>query len=223
MSFHKNVFVNCPFDDEYRPLLRPLLFTIAYLGFNPRIALEDLDSGAPRIQKIVSLIRACRYAIHDLSRLQARREGEYYRLNMPLELGIDVGCRLFGRGQHCTKRCLVLEEQRYRYQAALSDLSGSDIAVHDASPETLVAEVRNWLSAQAHIQAPGPSRVWTAFLEFMSYNYDALKRRGFSDHDIESLPVSELIPCMNEWLGNTGKHREKARLKTKVRAATAGS
>jgi len=200
LSFNKNVFVNCPFDDGYRPLLRPLLFTIAYLGFKPRIALEELDSGTPRIQKIVGLIRLSRYAIHDLSRLQARKKGEYYRLNMPLELGIDVGCRIFGGRQHSLKRCLILEEQRYRYQAAMSDLSGSDIAVHARSPEALVTEVRNWLNSQAHLQAPGPARVWTAFLDFMSDNYVALKNRGFSDRDAEFLPIDELMTCIGEWV-----------------------
>jgi hypothetical protein len=203
VSFNKNVFVNCPFDDDYRPLLRPLLFTIAYLGLKPRIALEELDSGSPRIQKIIGLIRISRYAIHDLSRLQARKKGEYYRLNMPLELGIDVGCRLFGRGQNRLKRCLVLEEQRYRYQAAISDLSGSDIGVHGRSPEALVTEVRNWLNSQAHVQAPGPARVWTAFLEFMSDNYDSLKERGFSDLDIENLQVGELMNCIDKWVSAT--------------------
>ncbi len=33
MAFERNVFVNCPFDTQYVPLLRPLLFTIIYLGF----------------------------------------------------------------------------------------------------------------------------------------------------------------------------------------------
>jgi hypothetical protein len=185
LGFHKNVFVNCPFDDEYRLLLRPLLFTISYLGFRPRIALEELDSGAPRIEKIIDLIRTSRYAIHDLSRLQARRRGEYYRLNMPLELGIDVGCRLFSRSPQTLKRCLILEEQRYRYQSAISDLSGSDIAVHSGSAEVLVTEVRNWLSSKVQIPAPGPARVWTAFLDFMSDNYDHLKAQGFSDKNVD--------------------------------------
>ena len=203
MNFHKNVFVNCPFDDEYRPLLRPLLFTITYLGFRPRIALEELDSGTPRIQRIIDLIKLSRYAVHDLSRLQARKKGEYYRLNMPLELGVDVGCRLFGRGRLALKRCLILEEQRYRYQAALSDLSGSDIAVHGGSPELVVAEVRNWLNGQSSSQAPGPARIWTDFIEFMSDNYDLLKRRGFSDRNIEALPISELMDCINKWVRDT--------------------
>jgi hypothetical protein len=42
--------------------------------------------------------------------------------------------------------------------------------------------------------------VWTEFLEFMSDNYDALKKRGFSDRDVETLPVYELIRCINKWV-----------------------
>lgn len=95
MPFETSVFLNCPFDDEYLPLLRPILFAIIDLGFTPWIALESLDSGKPRIEKIISLIEASKYAVHDLSRSQARAPGEYYRLNMPFELGLDVGCRLF--------------------------------------------------------------------------------------------------------------------------------
>jgi hypothetical protein len=57
MGFAKNVFINCPFDAQYLPLLRPLLFTVIYLGFTPRIASESLDSSKARINKIVNLIR----------------------------------------------------------------------------------------------------------------------------------------------------------------------
>jgi hypothetical protein len=88
MDFDRSVFLNCPFDDAYLPLLRPILFFIFNLGLTPRIALERLDSGRPRIEKIVSLIRDSKYAIHDLSRLKARKAGEYYRMNMPFELGL---------------------------------------------------------------------------------------------------------------------------------------
>lgn len=194
MPFHRNVFINCPFDEEYLPLLRPLLFTVFYVGLNPRITLESLDSGRPRIDKIVRLITQSRYAVHDLSRLQAREAGEYFRLNMPFELGIDVGCRLFRAG--CKgKRCLILETERYRYQAAISDLSNSDIAVHGNDPQTLVLCVRNWLSNQANLHPPGPSRVWGAFFELMGDNCDALRSPGFSSQDIEieHLPFDELI------------------------------
>jgi hypothetical protein len=94
--FSRHVFVNCPFDPEYLPLLRPLLFTIVYVGFIPRIASERSDSGENRVDKICALIAACRYSIHDLSRLRAAEIGELSRMNMPFELGIEYGCRVFG-------------------------------------------------------------------------------------------------------------------------------
>lgn len=117
---------------------------------------------------------------------------------MPFELGIDVGCRLFKRGCR-NKQCLVLETERYRYQAAISDLSNSDIASHDNNPRIVVAAVRNWLNNQAGLKAPGPSYVWSEFQEFTSENYDVLKARGFSDRDIEHLPVDELITSIRGW------------------------
>lgn len=200
MAFNQNVFVNCPFDADYLPLLRHLLFTIKYLGLQPRIALETFDSGQPRIQKIVELINSSKYAIHDLSRLQAREAGEFYRLNMPFELGIDVGCKPFGSGQRRKKRCLVLEAERYRYRAAISDLSSSDIAVHGSDPEILVAEVRHWLVNQTRMRAPGPANILSAFDDFTAHNRRFLLRRGFSRHDIDNLPIAEFIRCIDHWL-----------------------
>jgi hypothetical protein len=200
MDFDRNVFLNCPFDDAYLPLLRPILFVTLYLGLTPRIALESLDSGRPRIEKIISLIEGSKYAIHDLSRLQAERAGEYYRLNMPFELGLDVGCRLFKAGRSSGKRCLILEAERYRYQAALSDMSNSDIAAHGNDPEEVVREVRNWLANEAGLGAKGPSFIWNRFNEFMADNYDQLKAEGHSDRDVEGLPVAELIDRMRTWV-----------------------
>jgi len=200
MAFKNNVFVNCPFDDAYLPLLRPLLFCIIYLRLIPRIALEALDSGAPRFEKIVSLIKQSKYAIHDLSRLQSSAVGEYFRLNMPFELGLDVGCRLFRGGQSSTKRCLILEAERFRYRAAISDLSNSDIAVHSNEPVNVVTEVRNWLNNEAKLKAPGAAEIWARFNEFMAANYISLKARGFSDANIEKLPIGELIVCMQDWV-----------------------
>jgi len=92
-DFEKNVFINCPFDDKYLELLHPLSFTLIYLDFNPRIALESFDSGHQRIDKICKLIEESKFSIHDLSRLQSQKKNEYFRLNMPFELGIDYGVR----------------------------------------------------------------------------------------------------------------------------------
>lgn len=200
MSFEQNVFINCPFDDDYLPLLRPLLFCVLDLGFEPRIALETLDSAEPRIAKIIRLIEESKFGIHDLSRMRAKKAGEYYRMNMPFELGLDVGCRQYKGGKWGTKRCLVLEAERYRFQRAISDLSNSDIAVHGNQPADVITEVRNWLNNQAALHAVGPARIWGRFNDFMASNYDALTLRGFSDQDIVKLPIDELIGDMKAWL-----------------------
>lgn len=206
MSFERNVFVNCPFDEGFYPLLRPLLFTIIYLGFTPRIASESLDSGRPRLEKIFKLIEDSMYAIHDLSRIKSSKKGEYFRLNMPFEIGVDVGCRVFKNGKWKNKKCLILEAEKYRYQTAISDLSNSDIGVHKNEPQEVVTQVRNWLHTEAGVEAPGPSRIWGAFMDFMAMNYDKLIGNGFSKKDIEALPVSELMNHMKAWVTEEEKY-----------------
>lgn len=203
-AFERNVFVNCPFDAKYLPLLRPMLFCVSYLGFNPRIALESLDSGRARMDKIAMLILESKFGIHDISRLKAERKGEYFRLNMPFELGLDVGCRRFRDGKWAGKKVLILEAESYRYQAAISDISGLDIFVHGNDPEEVVRGVRDWLTCEEALHAAGTSLIWSRFLEFMSDNYDALKARGFSDLDIERLRVNELVTAMRRWLCDRG-------------------
>lgn len=200
MTFEKNVFINCPFDQDFYPLLRPLLFTVIYLGLKPRIALENVDSGQPRLEKIINLIAESKYAIHDISRIEAQRAGELFRLNMPFELGIDVGCRTFGGPQKKEKKYLILESEAYRYKSALSDLSGSDISSHGNEPNRVVVEVRNWLKNVCKLTASGPASIWGAFTDFMAENHDDLTAKGFSPHDIENLPVAELIECMEFWV-----------------------
>ena len=90
-DFNKNVFINCPFDDDYRQMLLSLIFTIKHLGFNPRLSLEKDDAGVSRLAHIVELIEASKYGIHDLSRMMAVKKGAPARMNMPFELGIDYG------------------------------------------------------------------------------------------------------------------------------------
>lgn len=164
-TLHKNVFINCPFDKEYAPILQGMLFCIIYLGFNPRLATERNHSGENRIDKIVELITECQLSIHDLSRCQAQYEGEHFRLNMPLELGIDYGCKSFGKGMQ-KKSFLILEEQRYRYQAFISDLSGCDIESHNGDFQIAVRKVRNWLTSGGGAQNWEPPKSLAHIMNF---------------------------------------------------------
>lgn len=102
--FEKNVFINCPFDPDYRKMLYALVFTVIKCGLVPRIALERDDSGEERINKIKKLIRCSKYSIHDISRMEPLKEGDLPRFNLPFELGLDLGCRTYGKGRLVTKK-----------------------------------------------------------------------------------------------------------------------
>jgi hypothetical protein len=201
MTFDKAVFINCPFDPDYAGILRPIVFTALYFGLEPRLASERLNSAEPRISKIIELIRSSKYGIHDLSRIQAAKAGDLFRLNMPLELGIDLGCREFGDGELAQKRVLILEEAPYRYQAALSDLSGSDIAAHNGEPLDAMRCVRNWLVTELRLRrAIGAQGLWNKFNDFADADFEQMRETGNSDVDIESRPISEMIDAMKEWI-----------------------
>jgi hypothetical protein len=198
-SFSKCVFINCPLDKSYEPILQALLFCLIYLGFSPRIATERIDSGEIRLHKIRRLIEGSRYSIHDLSRSKASKKGEHYRLNMPFELGIDYACRLYMKGRS-GKKVLVLEEKRYQYQKALSDLAGCDLRTHSGRFEIAIRHVRNWLVSEARIHAHGSSRIVDAYADFQQWYYELQVAAGFSRADVLDHPTSELLRAMQKWV-----------------------
>ena len=176
-----------------------MLFCLVRFGLIPRIATERGDAGEPRISKILDLIQSSRYSVHDLCRCQARDEGEYYRLNMPFELGLDFGCRRYGAGQLSTKVILVLEEQWYRYQAAISDLAGSDIEAHHGDYQLAVRKVRNWLAGMPGFEAIGAARVLADYEDFQEWYYERQRNLGFSEDDIQDYSIAELLRAMFDW------------------------
>ncbi len=130
MSFDKNVFINCPFDEEYRPLFESIIFTTLYLGFNPVFS-RTLSSGTVRIDQLIDLIRGSKWGIHDISRNEMNKP---LRFNMPFELGIDIGAFHFGSKNTSTKIIAILETEQYDYQKILSDIAGQDIFAHNDDP-----------------------------------------------------------------------------------------
>ncbi len=209
-NYHKNIFVNCPFDDKYFDLLQTLIFTICYYGFTPRISLESSDSGQPRLDKIVQLIMESRYSIHDLSRLQSKNIDEFYRLNMPFELGIDFGLRKFNK-DFADKRSLILESKKYDYMKAISDINGFDIKNHNDTPLELIKCIRSWFSATLKLpNLIGSEKVASDFFDFNTWlfqirmkkylvSHNSTDSESFAKKEIEEMTIPEYIIGINEW------------------------
>lgn len=146
-QYSKNVFINCPFyDDKYKDFVWALTFVISDCGFNPRCALENNDGSQGRLGKIEQIIEECQFAIHDISQTDLDKNTKLPRFNMPFELGLFLGAKLFGNKHQKSKNCLIFEKKKNSYDKYFSDLSGMDIECHDMKIEKVIEITRKWLS-----------------------------------------------------------------------------
>jgi hypothetical protein len=115
---------------------------------------------------------------------------------MPFELGLDIGCKEFGTAHLSKKDCLILEKEQYRYKKVLSDISGNDIGSHNANPEDLVREVRNWIFNIRKTKILTGTKIWQRYNIF--YN-DFETVLGNDQKEMEMMPVNEFISYIKEW------------------------
>lgn len=199
-EYARNVFINCPFDDEYTPIFEAIVFTIQACGFRPICARSRLNSSDVRLQKIVDLIAVCRYSIHDVSRTELDRVSTLPRFNMPLELGIDIGCRAYGAGQR-EKSFLIFDRDRFRFQTYVSDIAGQDIAGHGNDPNTAIGRVRDWLRSEARrTNIPGAKAMQARYGDFRKV-LPALCVRF--ELDISALTFDDFLFALAFWFAPT--------------------
>ena len=198
MPFHTNVFINCHFDEEYRPMLRSIVFTALYLKMEPRLS-QTVSSSNIRINQIKSHIRECKYGIHDLSRCRALKKNELPRFNMPYELGLDIGCMEYGNKRSKAKKSLILEKERFHYQKVLSDIAGQDIEHHNDDPETIIKKIRNWFSINSNEDLPGPTKIWVAFNQFNA-SLSANLKGQLTKKEIEEMQIGDYIKYAKDWI-----------------------
>ena len=190
----KDVFINCPFDETYRPLFRAIVFAIYDLGFVARCSLELDDATAVRLDTIMRIIGQCAYGIHDISSVGLSTSTNLPRFNMPLELGLFLGCKGFGGAAQRRKACLILDSDPYRYRASISDISGQDIHSHQNKPKRVIAEVRNWLaSASATTGLPGGAEIASRYARFGADLPGICKQLKRRSKDLTFLDFSEMV------------------------------
>ncbi len=195
-EYDKNVFINCPFDSDYWPLLKAMVFSLLYVDLIPRLALEDTDSSKVRLNKIFSIIEQCRYGIHDLSRITPTKTSEFFRLNMPFELGADFGCRRFNFS-YSNKSFLVLAKEKYKYMQAISDLNGIDIKHHQNKAEVIVDRLREWIVETVKLKnVDGSLTIWRQYLLFQTKLFESRFEKyytRFGENEAETMAKSDIF------------------------------
>lgn len=199
-NFGRNVFINCPLDPDFAPLLEAMLFSIVYFGYRPRLATGRLENGESRLEKIIDLVSSSRFSIHDLSRCRAVNAGDHQRMNMPFELGVDYGIRRCGGEQAASKRFLIFEGVQYELKRALSDLAGQDVEFHKSDFETVIKKVRDFFRVEANVQAPGPAKLISDYATFQGWMLEKKISEGHSEKDALKLPTQERLDEMIAWI-----------------------
>ena len=199
LALSESVFINCPFDDGFEPMLRAMIFTIIACGYYPRCALDATDSAEVRIAKIATMIGECDLGIHDLSRMEVVA-GDLPRFNMPMELGLYLGARLLGEARHRRKRALILDAVRHRYKKALSDISGQDIEIHGNDPKEVIRCVRNWLNDHRPHKAqplPGPTAIQSDYRQFQVDVHKSMTVRRINPDEVTH---SDFLWFVRDWI-----------------------
>src|SRR5260370_37756449 len=107
-AYEKSVFINCPFDADFRELLLAIVFSVAAHGFVARSARETEGTAEPRISRIWQTLAHSKYSIHDLSRYSGEEPDNIARFNMPLELGMAAALRFERMGTDQPHNWLIL-------------------------------------------------------------------------------------------------------------------
>ena len=196
-DYDRNVFINCPFDDDYLEIFNAILFVTNRCGFILRCSKEYEDSNSIRIKNIIELIRQSKYSIHDLSRVALDETARLPRFNMPLELGICIGAIEFGTKRQKDNKYLVIESDRFRFKQFISDISGQDIKDHNDNAYNAIKVVRNWLAHKTTERIPSASKIISEFEKFNAELPEFCKENQWTP---EELTFREYSTLVTNWL-----------------------
>lgn len=196
-DYDKRVFINCPFDTEFKPVFDAIVFAIHDLGFQARHALID-DGTVVRIERITQELADSKFSLHDLSRVELG-DNKLPRFNMPFEAGIAYALHTlkpFGREHHLC----VLESEKFRYQASCSDLAGLDPKAHNNDPAKAIGCVRDFLRKKSAIDLPGAAHVARRFVAFSTLLANTRHPTLSTDELKEWSYVNDLQKIMVGWI-----------------------
>lgn len=164
---HVSVFINCPYDDDFREIFDAIVFATVSCGFFPRSAVESGSVSQPRMERISQAIGSAKYSIHDLTRCTGVGQANLARFNMPLELGMAIREGHASVDPATTHDWMALIPHGHAYRNFLSDLAGYDPVEYGGTSESVVPAVMSWLATRPDaVATPHPRVVINALPEF---------------------------------------------------------
>lgn len=180
-----------------------MLFAVYACGYQPRCALEIIDSSQIRLSKIEEIITQARFGIHDISFTNIDEKTKLPRFNMPFETGLFIAAKRFGTGQQKRKVALILDKSSYRYRKFLSDISGQDISPHNGNAKTTISRIRDWLDTcqRGKYSLPGGDHINKQYRRFSRNLPTALKNMNLKANE---LTYPDTCRAIEAWLRDNG-------------------
>lgn len=208
--YQKSVFINCPFDKGYRPLIESLLFVLYFYDFEVKLSITQ-SSAHDRLEEICKMIFDCKYTFHDLSRHKSKNKNEYARFNMPYEMGIDFGCYRFVKSRK-DKIIAMLDSKPHAYDQYLSDMSGRDIIYHKNNPEELLYVVTDWLGRNSDDLFDSQKSIKGYYVAWRrDYKKAAKKNKYNITGDKNRVPLHTYIKMLKSWVPRWKKDNKYTR------------
>jgi hypothetical protein len=92
-------------------------------------------------------------------------------------------------------------KDQHEFQKAISDLSGIDIKRHNNQPSEVVRAVRDWFVETVGLRrVHSATRIWYRFTDFASDFYDQRVADGYTDEDLNMMPIPEYIDFIRGWV-----------------------
>lgn len=206
-AYNRSVFINCPYHPRYRIILRAIVFAVFACNLRPRCALEASNGGVIRFEKIVTLVKDCRWGIHDLSDIRDE-PSDVPHFNMPLEFGLFFGAHRFGGAHQRRKSCLLIVGDAAAFRSSCSNLAGVDVTAHRNRPHEAIIAVRDWVRTEM-----GDAAKDIAYAHEMTARFDRCQESlGELCHDIgqapDSLTFTDYCDFVSLWL--IGNNRVRA-------------
>lgn len=191
-NYNNNVFINCPFDQDFALKLQSIVFTVYRCGFFPISALSEDNALNNRLNKIETLVENSKYGIHDISRIELNNQG-FPRFNMPFELGLFFGSKKFGNKIQKNKNALIFERTKFSYQNYFSDLNGIDTKAHN-NEISLIIRLK---TASQRKTIPGHLKIIQDFNNFQTDLPTILNNLGL---ETQTLAFNDLCLIIEEFL-----------------------
>lgn len=180
-------FLNVPYDAKNEDVFLAFLAGLSGFALIPRATLE-IPGSQRRLDRIVRLLRRCRYSFHDLSRVEIDPTPPATpRFNMPFELGLAVALEKTRQIRH---EWLVFETRSHRVWKSLSDLAGTDEYVHGGTPRGVLQALTNALVGRRH--QPTAAELEEVYRDVKEYA-DDLKQRLRTESVFQARAFRELV------------------------------